>query len=122
MRTCERSPLPPPSRLPAPFERLVRGNWSLTGSHVPANTHYSVPIALAAQVPDIHKTIRRCLETAQYLEAAAQKVASWVRIAPFGVLDIDKLASWVWAQSEHAMGQPSSVSVSACHCLCVRLT
>lgn len=71
----------------------------------------SMPIALAAQVPDIHKIVRRCLETAQYFEQQAQKVAKWVKIAPFGVLDIDKLASWVWTQSLHTMGQPSSVSV-----------
>jgi hypothetical protein len=79
----------------------------------------SMPIALAAQVPDIHKIVRRCLETAQYFEQQAQKVAKWVKIEPFGVLDIDKLASWVWSQSLHTMGQPSSVSV-CCLIFCGR--
>lgn len=79
----------------------------------------SMPIALAAQVPDIHKIVRRCLETAQYFEQQAQKVAKWVKIAPFGVLDIDKLASWVWSQSLNTMGQPSSLSV-CCLIFCGR--
>jgi len=72
----------------------------------------SIPIALAAQVPDENKQVRRCLETARYLEAEAKKVAGWVKIAPFGALDIRPLADWIWSRSEHTMGQATSISVT----------
>mmetsp|Transcript_93619 Transcript_93619/g.136746 ORF Transcript_93619/g.136746 Transcript_93619/m.136746 type:complete len:238 (-) Transcript_93619:317-1030(-) len=80
---------------------------------LPACLQNSIPIALAAQVPDVHKSVRRCKETAEIIQAQADiSGATGITLAPFGIMDGDALAAWVWKQSLSKNGQMDSISVT----------
>jgi len=89
---------------------------------LPACLQNSIPIALAAQVPDVHKSVRRCKETAEIIQAQADiSGATGITLAPFGIMDGDALAAWVWKQSLSKNGQMDSISVYTSTCICVRV-